>query len=125
MNFYLVLFFIGLSLGIIGQLLLKKGMIHIGEVNLFSGGLSKFVKTVWMMFTNKIILLGVFLFACSSLFWLIVLSGLDLSYVYPMISLSYVLTAIGSKIFFQEHVNRMRWLSIAVIIFGVILVSSS
>lgn len=112
-------------MGIAGQLFLKKGMMYIGEVNLFSEGLFKFIKTVWVMFTNKIILTGVFLFALSSLVWLIVLSGLDLSYVYPMISLSYVFTAIGCKIFFKEHVNRMRWLSIAVIIFGVILVSSS
>jgi len=122
MNFYLILLFIGLALGATGQLLLKKGMLHIGEVNVFTGGL---FKNLWKMFMNKTVLIGVFFFGCSSLLWLIILSGLELSYVYPLVSVSYVVIALSSKVFFKEEVTRMRWLSIAVIIFGVIIVSSS
>ncbi len=125
MNFYFILFFIGLLVGLTGQLLLKKGMTSIGEVTLFSKGLNNFFKTVGQMFTNKSVLAGVFLFSCSTLLWLVILSGLELSYIYPMVSLNYVLTAIGSKMFFKEKITKMRWLSIAVIIAGVVLVSSS
>ena len=122
MNFYLILFVVGISIGVVGQLFLKKGMTQIGEINVFSGGL---FKNVWKMFTNKTVITGVFLFGCSSLLWLIVLSGLELSYIYPMVSLSYVLVAFGSKFVFKEKVPTMRWVSIMIIIFGVILVSSS
>lgn len=125
MNFYLILFAIGLLVGLTGQLLLKRGMIHIGEVTLFSKGLSNFFRTMWTMLTNKHVLTGVFLFAGSTLLWLVILSGLELSYIYPMVSLNYVLAAFSSRIFFKEQVTKMRWFSIAVIIMGVILVSSS
>lgn len=125
MNIYLALFPVGLLIGLAGQLLLKKGMIHIGEVTLFSKGLNNLFKTVWQMFTNKMVLAGVFLFSCSTLLWMVILSGLELSYIYPMVSLNYVLTAIGSKMLFKEKITKMRWLSIAVIIIGVVFVSSS
>lgn len=125
MNPYLALFPIGLLIGLVGQLLLKKGMTNIGEVTLFSKGLKNLFKTVRQMFTNKFVLIGVLLFSCSTLLWLVILSGLELSYIYPMVSLNYVLTAIGSKMFFKENITKSRWLSIAVIILGVILVSFS
>lgn len=125
MNFYFVLFFISLLIGLAGQLLLKKGMTHIGEVTLFSNGIKHFFKTVWTMFTSKTVLAGVLLFGCSTLLWLVILSGLELSYIYPMVSLNYVLTALASRMIFKEKITKMRWLSIAVIIVGVIFVSSS
>ena len=125
MNIYFGLFFVSLTLGLIGQLILKKGMRSIGEINLFSDGLLRFIKLIWKLFTNKTILTGVFIFSCSSLIWLIVLSGLELSYIYPMVSINYALIAFISKIFFKEKVTKMRWLSIAIIIFGVVLVSLS
>lgn len=125
MNFYLILFAISLLIGLTGQLTLKKGMINIGEISLFSKGLLTFFKTTWTMFTNKIILIGVFFFSCSILLWLVILSGLELSYIYPMVSLNYVLAAISSKILFKEKITKTRWLSIAVIILGVSIVSLS
>ena len=125
MNFYFTLFFVSLLIGLTGQLMLKKGMTHIGEVTLFSKGLKNLFRTVWQMFTNKFVIAGVLLFSCSTLLWMVILSGLELSYIYPMVSLNYVLTAIGSKMFFKENITKARWLSIAVIIVGVVLVSSS
>lgn len=125
MNFYLILFCISLSIGVTGQLFLKKGMLNIGEIILFSEGIPKFFKNMFKIFTNKVIIVGVLLFGCSSLLWLVILSGLELSYIYPMVSISYALIALSSRVFFKESVTKMRWLSIAVIIMGVILVSSS
>lgn len=125
MNTYLALFPVGLVIGLAGQLLLKKGMTNIGEVTLFSKGLKNLFKTVLQMFTNKFVIAGVLLFSCSTLLWLVILSGLELSYIYPMVSLNYVLTAISSKMFFKENIPKSRWISITVIILGVVLVSSS
>ena len=125
MNIYLGLFAVSLIIGLTGQLLLKKGMNYLGEITLFSDGVLSFFKTIWAVFTNRTVLSGVFFFATSSLLWLIILSGLELSYIYPLVSLNYVLIAMGSRLFFKEQVTKMRWLSIIIIIMGVILVSSS
>jgi len=125
MNIYLILFAISLLLGLAGQLLLKKGMIITGKIHLFSDGIIGFFKNLIKMFLNKVIIMGVILFASSSFLWLVILDGLELSYIYPMVSLNYVLIALCSKFFFKEEVNKMRWLSIAIIILGVMLVSYS
>lgn len=125
MNIYLILFLICLFAGLIGQMLLKKGMRSVGEIHLFANGFQGFVKSVWSMFTHKVIILGVILFAANTLLWLIILSGLELSYIYPMVSINYVLIALTSRIFFKEKVDKMRWLSIFIIICGVVLVSLS
>lgn len=125
MNLYVLLFFVSLFIGLTGQLMLKKGMTHIGEVTLFSKGLKNLFMTVWQMFTNKFVITGVLIFCCSTLLWMVILSGLELSYIYPMVSLNYVLTALASRIIFKENITKARWTSIAVIILGVVLVSFS
>ena len=75
MNLYLTIFFINLFIALSGQLLLKKGVMQIGEVTLFSKGLTPFFKTIWKVFTNKTVLAGVFFFSGSALLWLVILSG--------------------------------------------------
>ena len=41
-------------------------------------------------------------------FWIMVLSAYDLSYAYPLFSLSYVLIMIGGKVFFDEHIDGYK-----------------
>jgi multidrug transporter EmrE-like cation transporter len=106
--------------GITGQLMLKRGMNQVGEVSLIKGNP---IKTIFKMFTSRSVLIGVLIFGVSMVFWIFALSGLELSYAYPMVSISYVLIALGSKIFFKENVSLKRWISIIVICIGVILVS--
>ena len=116
-----ILFFISsLLFGVVGQLMLKKGMNKVGEISLLKDNL---IKTIFKMFTNKSVLTGVFIFGFSMIFWMFALSGLELSYIYPMVSITYVLIALGSKIFFKENVTWKRWISIIIICIGVSLVS--
>ena len=57
--------------------------------------------------------------------WLVGLQHLDLSYAYPLVSLGYVLVTLLSAVCFDEQVNRQRWLAVAVISLGVILIAGS
>jgi uncharacterized membrane protein len=50
------------------------------------------------------------------------LSWADLSYVLPVTSIGYVLTAILGKYFFGEHITWQRWLGTGAIMIGMILV---
>jgi len=61
----------------------------------------------------------------SSFFWLVAISRVELSYAYPMISISYVLVVFLSWLIFKEEVGPVRWLGVAIIIFGVYLISRS
>lgn len=60
------------------------------------------------------------------IFWLLsrmtLLGWADLSYVLPITSIGYVLTALVGKYFFAEQISLRRWLGTALIISGMILV---
>lgn len=113
------LIFISLALGTTGQLLLKKG---VGMSELKK---DEIIKKIFRYLFNPYVITGILFFIVSALLWIIMLSKIELSYAYPMISLSYILIAIFSKLLFKENISKLRWLSIAIIIVGVILVTLS
>jgi len=119
MTNYLILF-ISILLAIIGQLLMKQGMNQFGTFPV-----TQLLQKVVPMFLNPWVFAGFASFGLSSVFWLVVLSRLNLSLAYPMVSLAYVVVAFASLIFFKEPVGFIRWVGIAVIVFGVFLISRS
>lgn len=118
MNYLIMV--ISVLLAITGQMLMKKGMMAFGTFPA-----SHLLFKIVPMILNPWVFFGFACFGLSSLFWLVVLSRLPLSLVYPMVSLGYVLVAILSLIFFKENVSLIRWAGIATIIAGVILISRS
>jgi len=107
-------------LAVAGQLLMKRGMVLFGTFP----ATQLLVKLI-PMFMNPYVFFGFAAFGLSSLFWLIVLSRMELSLVYPLVSVAYVLVALFSFFVFKENVTMIRWVGIAVIIFGVFLISRS
>jgi len=67
--------------------------------------------------------LGFCLSGISLFFWLIVLSKTDLSLAFSLDSMRYILIALASVIFLKEKVGIGRWLGIASVVFGIILVA--
>jgi drug/metabolite transporter (DMT)-like permease len=118
MNYLIMAVSIGLAVA--GQLLMKKGMMAFGTFPV-----SQLLTRVIPMFLNPWVFIGFVCFGLSSIFWLVVLSRLPLSLVYPMVSVAYVVVALLSMVFFRENVTLVRWSGIAVIILGVILISRS
>ncbi|MDI6737058.1 MAG: EamA family transporter [Nanoarchaeota archaeon] len=119
---YKILLFIGIMLGAAGQLFLKKGMARHGHVNM---SLKSIHKDMFNLYFHRYIILGGSLFIISLGLWTIVLSKLDLSYAYPLVSANFVIVSLLSKLFFKEQITRYRWLSIFVILIGVVLVTMS
>lgn len=64
-------------------------------------------------------------FVVATVLWLAGLQKLDLSYAYPLVSIGYVLVTILSAVFFKERVDGNRWLAVAVICVGVMLIAGS
>lgn len=102
---------------IFGQLALKRGM---GVM----GGLSG-AQMIRRMITSPWVVGGLFVYGTGVIFWLLALSHLELSYVYPFASLGYIGIIIGSYFLFKERISWMRLLGIAVIISGVLITSRS
>ena len=118
----IVLLLVTISFNVFGQLLMKQGMTIVGPI---TGDLSLLISSLGKAFLNPYVIAGVGAYAASSIFWLILLSRVDLSYAYPALSLGYVLVTVVSYFFLGEHVSALRWAGVIVICIGVILVSRS
>ena len=116
---YLIIYAIALIsiiLGSLAQYLFKVGMNH---VNLNDDNIS-IIKNV---LTSLPLISGVLSYGLSLVFWLIVLSKMELSKAYPMVSLGYVFTLIISYLFLGENINLEKLIGILLIISGVIFIS--
>ena len=101
------------------QFFLKKGVLNLTDLDLSFSGLLKLFASI---FQNKWLFLGSLLFVFSFIFYLFVLSKLQLNLAYPvMVSAGIVLVTIGSWIFFQEQISQWQILGIFLIIFGIFL----
>ena len=115
-----MLIVVSIALAIIGQLLMKYGMMQFGQF-----GMAEFLPKLLPMIFQPYVFAGIAAFAVSSVFWLVVLSRMDLSLVYPLVSIGYIVTAIFSSIYFGETVSLVRWIGIITICVGVFFISRS
>jgi len=113
---------IPVSIGVIGQMLLKQGVSSLGKLSI---SLDALWPLFCKIFTNIWILSGLFLYALSAFLWIIVLSRMELSVAYPLLSMGYILVLLFSWIFFKEDVNFVRWMGVVIICLGVFFISKS
>lgn len=109
-------------LGVVGQLMLKQGMTQMGPLSVSA---AQIPQIIWRMGTAPFVIGGLLIYGSGTFFWLVALSRLDLSYVYPFASLSYVLIFAASWLLFHEQINLLRVLGMLVICAGVFLVARS
>jgi uncharacterized membrane protein len=105
-----------------GDLLLKRGMSQNGAVELTSSGLSHAFR---LTVTNGTIWLGIFFLTGFMLSYMTVLSWADYSYVMPAGAFGYALLTLMAVIFLHESVSPRRWLGVALICVGVLLVGQT
>lgn len=87
--------------------------------------LVKILKIILIIFSNKFIILGIVLYLLSMVFWISVLSKMDLSEAYPFVSLGIVVTVFLAALALKEPIPLMRWAGIFITLGGVYLIVSS
>ncbi len=112
----------GVTLNAAAQLLLKAGTRHIGE---FAFSMENVVPIGWRLATEPHILGGLACYAISVVAWIMVLSRVEVSLAYPMVSFGYIVTALASWWLFGETLSVERIAGIFVIMFGVFLITRS
>ena len=116
----LILF--GVMLNAAAQLLLKIGMTKIGH---FEVTLANAWPIGLQIATNLPIIGGLACYVISVLVWMVVLSRVEVSFAYPMVSLGYIVTAIAGYFWLGEALGPMRLAGIAIIMVGVFMVSKT
>ena len=119
----LLILLLGLIFEATGVVLLKKGIIQIGEVQ--SMAPAELVRVITAGATNPTVLLGVFFEALFFACLLILMSKSDISFLWPLTALSFVLTTFAALIFLQEKVSTLRWAGVVFIMIGAALISYS
>jgi len=104
----------------IGQILMKSGMNQVGEIR--NMGQLFTLDTLVRMFTNPRIIAGILCYGIALILWLGAMSTLNASFIYPLMSLAYVLTAIFAMIYLKESITIMHWIGIACVVVGCFLI---
>lgn len=111
----------GVILNACAQLLLKAGTNALGGAITLNGQnwFAMFVKVL----SQPPIIAGLGCYGVSVIVWIVSLSRTDVTIAYPMLSIGYVVSAIGAWLFLGEIVSPQRMLALGVIVIGVILLA--
>jgi len=113
----------GVLLNACAQVLLKAGTNALGGAIHLT--LSNAFETFVRVASQLPILAGLACYALSLVVWIMGLSRTDVTIAYPMLSLGYVVAALGAWMFLGETISPQRLLAIAVIMVGVALLARS
>ena len=102
------------------QLLLKVGA---RALNGFAFNVGNIVLMLLKLASNGFILGGLACYVVSVLVWIVLLSRVEVSLAYPLVSLGYIVTALAAWWLFGEHLSTERVAGVAVILFGVFLIT--
>lgn len=115
-----VLVFLLVLLGSVGNTLLSKGMKDAGDLDL--SNIRALAAGTAHVLTSGTIWLGVALMLGFMVCHMLVLSWADYSFVMPFSAIAYALVPLLAYLFLNEQVSTARWMGIALIVLGVILI---
>jgi drug/metabolite transporter (DMT)-like permease len=121
--FALGLLSICIIFGALGQISMKTGMMQVQKIDSISDLLD--LRIAISIFGNIYVIVGLMLYTISAFLWLGALSTLNVSLMYPMLSLGYVITAFFAFFFLGELIPAIRWIGISLVIIGCILIARS
>ena len=91
-----------------------------GAVFLKSGSM-RLTRKWASLFLNHRLATGVALFVLSSYFFVLGVREGELTILYPLVSLGYIFTLLWSKLFFGEPFTRNKFVGLALILTGIVL----
>jgi len=119
----IVILLLGLLFEAVGVVFLSQGLHEIGQVKTVSP--NEISRIIVRGMTNWNILLGTLLEAIFFGVLLYLLSQKDVSLVWPLTSLGFVLTALAARMVRHEEVSALRWVGVIIIVIGAALVAWS
>jgi drug/metabolite transporter (DMT)-like permease len=119
----IVILLLGLIFEAVGVVFLSQGLHEIGELKTVSP--AEISRIIVRGVSNRSILLGTLLEAIFFGVLLYLLSQRDVSLIWPLTSLGFVLTALAARMVRHEEVSTLRWTGVIIIVIGAALVAWS
>lgn len=111
----------GLVCEAIGVVFLSKGLKQVGEVKQITA--AEIWRVVKAGVANPNILLGVALEAAFFVALLVLLSRSDVSFIWPLTAMGFVLTTLTAKFMLHEVIPPARWFGVLLIMLGAGLIT--
>jgi drug/metabolite transporter (DMT)-like permease len=127
----LIVLFIALFFEALGVVILKQGIDQVtaAEKSRQGGDITVSVRAVLRLighgFINARVVLGVFFEAIFFAGLLILMGHKDISFVWPLTSLSMVMTTLAAIVLLREHVSGLRWSGVVLMMLGAALITWS
>ncbi len=113
----------------LGVIMIKKGVDEIAVKYRLRESSTPFalntIKMVGNALTNKHFLIGLALETLFFIGLLYLLGQRDVSFIWPLTSLSFVMTTLAARFLLKEDVSTVRWAGVALIVIGAALISYS
>jgi drug/metabolite transporter (DMT)-like permease len=119
----IMILLVGLVFEAAGVVFLSQGLHQIGEVKSVTFG--EVGRIIGRGAGNGNILLGVLLETCFFGVLLYLLSQKDVSLIWPLTSMGFVITALAARMVRHEEVSALRWTGVLIIVVGAALVAWS
>jgi len=104
-----------------GQLILKHQVNKIGAAP--SGNVGQLIPFFGELLTDVGILSGLAAAAVAALAWLYAISKFELSSVYPLLSINFILVPLLSILLFNEAINTHKAIGVVIIVLGIVVFS--
>ena len=106
----------------VGDLLLKRGMLQVGEVQISPAGIwQALISTIH----NGTIWLAILFLIGFTVCYMTAVSWADYSYVMPAGAFGYAVQTTLAVLVLHEAVNMQRWVGVTLIVIGVLLVGQT
>ena len=104
-----------------GQILVRRGMLQIGSLENYSP--LPLALYFWHALCNPFVIGGTILNAIFYFLFLAALSWTDVTVALPMTAIEYAFAAFLAVALLKEQVPAVRWVGIALVVIGVILIA--
>jgi drug/metabolite transporter (DMT)-like permease len=104
-----------------GQILVRRGMLQVGALENYAPW--QLITYFWHALCNPYVIGGTVLNAIFYFLFLATLSWAKVTVALPMTAIEYGFAAFLAVIILKESVPPVRWIGIALVIFGVILIA--
>ena len=84
---------------------------------------SNTIVDVWSFILNPFVILGVLSYGTGFIFMLKALLHGEVTVIYPIMAINFIIVALLSPIFFNDSMSIMKWIGIIIIILGVYFVA--
>lgn len=117
----LILILLAECFAVIAQVLFKRGVRPLENQRLKSA--NDYLKFLKVILASPLVYWGILGMALWTVLWITVLAGAELSLVFPIESVQYILVMLGAYLFLRESINWTRLVGTSLIVAGIALVS--